>query len=150
MSERPTPETDALRELIDNGADAEAQMTSFARKLERERDEARDIGEKLSKQGLEMMDENRTLKRERDEALSQIVQAECRAERFCQERDEAREDLDEEMKFHHRTHSELIQTQCNLMDVTQAIIATLEENRNLSDGEDCTLAKLKSAVPEWK
>lgn len=31
------------------------------------------------------------LERERDEALSQIVQAECRAERFCQERDEARE-----------------------------------------------------------
>jgi len=27
---------------------------------------------------------------ERDEALSQIAQAECRAERFCQERDEAR------------------------------------------------------------
>jgi len=34
----------------------------------------------------------RKLERERDEALSQIVQAECRAERFCQERDEARED----------------------------------------------------------
>ena len=27
------------------------------------------------------------LERERDKALSQIVQAECRAERFCQERD---------------------------------------------------------------
>jgi len=33
----------------------------------------------------------RKLERERDEALSQIVQAECRAERFCQERDEARD-----------------------------------------------------------
>ena len=30
---------------------------------------------------------------ERDDALSQIAQAECRAERFCQERDEAREAL---------------------------------------------------------
>ena len=29
--------------------------------------------------------------KERDDALSQIVQAECRAERFCQERDEARD-----------------------------------------------------------
>ena len=29
--------------------------------------------------------------KERDDALSQIVQAECRAERYCQERDEARE-----------------------------------------------------------
>ena len=31
------------------------------------------------------------LEKERDEALSQIVQAECRAERYCQERDEARD-----------------------------------------------------------
>ena len=31
------------------------------------------------------------LEKERDDALSQIVQAECRAERYCQERDEARE-----------------------------------------------------------
>jgi hypothetical protein len=33
------------------------------------------------------------LELERDDALSQIVQAECRAERFCQERDEARDAL---------------------------------------------------------
>jgi hypothetical protein len=32
----------------------------------------------------------RKLERERDDALSQIAQAEKRAERFCQERDEAR------------------------------------------------------------
>ena len=31
------------------------------------------------------------LEKERDDALSQIAQAECRAERFCQERDEARD-----------------------------------------------------------
>ena len=31
-----------------------------------------------------------------------------------------------------------------------AIIATLEENRHLADGDDCTLAKLKSVVPDWK
>ena len=37
---RPKPETDALRKSIDNGANAEAEMTSFARKLERERDKA--------------------------------------------------------------------------------------------------------------
>ena len=57
------------------------------------------------------------LEKERDEALSQIVQAECRAERFCQERDDAREDLEEETKFHHRTHIELIQTQFKLLDM---------------------------------
>lgn len=37
---------------------------------------------------------SRKLERERDDALSQIAQAENRAERFCQERDEAREDLE--------------------------------------------------------
>jgi hypothetical protein len=37
-----TPETDALRKSIDNGADAEAEMTLFAGKLERERYEARE------------------------------------------------------------------------------------------------------------
>jgi hypothetical protein len=66
------------------------------------------------------------------------------------ERDEAREDLEEEKRFHHRTHAELIQTQCRLMDMTQAIILTLEENRHLADGDDCTLAKLKSAFSDWK
>lgn len=42
MNTRPTPETDALRKSIDSGANAEAEMNSFARKLERERDEARE------------------------------------------------------------------------------------------------------------
>ena len=32
----------------------------------------------------------------------------------------------------------------------EAILYTLEENRHLADGDDCTLAKLKSAIPEWK
>ena len=31
-----------------------------------------------------------------------------------------------------------------------AILATLEQNRDLADGDDCTLAKLKSVVPDWK
>ena len=32
----------------------------------------------------------------------------------------------------------------------EAIIATLEENRHLADGDNCTLRKLKSVVPDWK
>jgi hypothetical protein len=32
----------------------------------------------------------------------------------------------------------------------EAIIATLEENRHLADGNDCTLRKLKVVVPDWK
>lgn len=72
------------------------------------------------------------------------------ARKLERERDEAREALDEETKFHHRTHRELVLTQCKLMDVTHNIIATLEQNRHLADGDDCTLSKLKSVVPEWK
>jgi hypothetical protein len=37
--------------------------------------------------------------------------------RLEKERDDAREDLEEETKFHHRTHIELIQTQCKLLDM---------------------------------
>jgi hypothetical protein len=37
-----------------------------------------------------LREDAKQLSLERDEALSQIAQAECRAERFCQERDEAR------------------------------------------------------------
>ena len=72
------------------------------------------------------------------------------ARRLERERDEAREALANETSFHHRTHSELIEAQCKLMDATQAIITTLEENRYLADGDDCTLAKLKSVVSGWK
>ena len=68
MNDRPTPETDKY-------ANADwwtlFRATEHARILERERDEARDIGEKLSKQGLDIMDENRSLKRERDTALDE-------------------------------------------------------------------------------
>ena len=39
------------------------------------------------------------------------------AKKYKDERDEAREDLDEEMKFHHRTHGECVMAQCELMDV---------------------------------
>ena len=68
-----TPETDK-RVWSDHSEGILYQVVeaSFARKLERERDEARDIVEKLSKHGLEMMDENRSLKRERDEARKEI------------------------------------------------------------------------------
>ena len=70
-TEGATPETDdqpCIMALNDNGYQVPCVDIKFARRLERERDEARNIGEKLSKQGLDMMDENRSLKRERDEA----------------------------------------------------------------------------------
>ena len=153
MSNRPTPETDAEHAQFAMGG----FTLDFCRKLERERDKAReDATNYYAKIG--------ELEHERDEAIADRdilrIDAQREAEhhdrmvgeleKVYKERDEAREELEEEKKFHNRTHSELIQTQCKLMDATQAIIAILEENRHLADGDDCTLAKLKSVVPDWK
>jgi predicted nucleic acid-binding Zn-ribbon protein len=38
-------------------------------------------------------------------------------EQLERERDEARKKLDEEMKWHHRTHKELVEAQCKLLDM---------------------------------
>jgi chromosome segregation ATPase len=84
-----TPETDAAWQ-----ADRDTvYRVETSRKLERERDEARNkMADALQEVDLRALDFER-MKEERDDALSQIYQAECRAERFCQERDEAREEL---------------------------------------------------------
>ena len=87
-----TPETDKAERM----AYSQEYMvdTEFARKLERERDEAQaDCLEQARLLGMGSEREARLIS-ERDDALSQIAQAECRAERFCQERDEARTDLE--------------------------------------------------------
>jgi len=67
----------------------------------KERDEAREMVEKLTWQGLDLMDENRMLKRQ-------------------------------------------------IKKFKNTILKTLEENRHLADGDDCTLRKLKAIVPNWK
>jgi uncharacterized coiled-coil DUF342 family protein len=64
-------------------------------------------------------------------------------EDFKKERDEARE----QENIH---HDNFLFAQREAFELREAIIATLEENRHLADGDDCTLAKLKSVVPEWK
>jgi len=53
--------------------------------------DAKQLADRLTALELHSTSELARLEQERDEALSQIVQAECRAERFCQERDEARD-----------------------------------------------------------
>ena len=55
--------------------------------------DAKQLADRLTALELHSTSELARLEQERDEALSQIAQAECRAERFCQERDEAREAL---------------------------------------------------------
>ena len=100
MSERPTPETDALISVGLENADKECVPADFARKLERERDEAI---------------------RQRDETNESSVfscnfyyEEKLKAER---ERDEVREELKNEMKWHHQTHKELVEAQCKLLDI---------------------------------
>ena len=86
MSDRPTPETD------DIARGNHVVPTEWAQQLERERDEA--------------MEKHATEATEHMLAINKL----------CNERDEAREGLAEEIKFHHRTHSELVQTQCQMQD----------------------------------
>jgi hypothetical protein len=66
MSE--TPQTDALREAIDNGAATEAEMTSLAGKLERERAELCEDQSNQEDILLRYMDEVEKSRTERDEA----------------------------------------------------------------------------------
>ncbi len=120
MSERPTPETDAAERM----AFAQEYMvpTAFARKLERERDQAREAAAKwessLERAGAEQArraDENREwalrAERERDEAREALenhttatihtCHSECKRP-MCvlrRERDEAREKLSRVLKL---------------------------------------------------
>lgn len=95
MIDRPTPETD------DIARGNHVVPTEWAQQLERERDEAR---RKLNNL---------------DVTAIHSCHNECQRP-VCilrRERDEAQEALDKEMKFHHRTHAELVQTQCQMQDV---------------------------------
>ena len=76
------------KQLADRLTALELHSTSELARLEQERNEAQD---KYATEATEHMLAVNKLCGERDDALSQIVQAECRAERFCQERDEARD-----------------------------------------------------------
>ena len=73
------------RQLADRLTALELHSTSELARLEQERNEAQD---KYATEATEHMLAVNKLCGERDEALSQIAQAECRAERYCQERDE--------------------------------------------------------------
>ena len=97
-----TPETDQ-NAVPHIGFYSCATVTAeFARKLERERDEARgNLDDALQEVDLLTL-YFESMKQKRDEALSQIVQAECRAERFCQERDEAREEAHRFRSLHYK------------------------------------------------
>jgi hypothetical protein len=132
-----TPETDAFFAEWTRTDGVLARSRLHAEKLERERDEAIRQLENLKAVSIHTCHDQCqrpmcVLRRERDEAREKIKR---QAERICQlegatnhaggtplsialrERDEAREKLDEEMKWHHRTHTELVQTQCKILDM---------------------------------
>lgn len=54
------------------------------------------------------------------------------AQKLERERNEAREKLDEEMKWHHRTHTELVQTQCKILDMQMGRDEIQEKYDNLA------------------
>lgn len=121
MSDHPTPETD--KNVEDIGMGCQMVNVDFARKLERERDEAK----RRCLRWLEewhLTDKVRCdIKSERDEAReawyemqSSFERSRTEVEKLIRERDEAREALANEISFHHRTHSELVEAQCKLLD----------------------------------
>ena len=120
-----TPETD---KIIRNAKIADhppirlaATLTVKCEKLERERDEAREAFVI---------------------ATDQMVVAQCKLRESNKERDEARENLDEEKKFHHRTHAELVQTQCKLLDMQMGRDEIQEKYDNLATEHMLVVNKL--------
>ena len=77
----------------------------------------------------------RKLERERNEWAAMCG-------RYKQERDEAREKLDEEMKWHHRTHTELVQTQCKILDMHMGRDEIQEKYDNLATEHMLVVNKL--------
>jgi hypothetical protein len=119
-----TPETDEAQHeglLRGNPMPTQVVHVNFARKLEQSRDEWAAMCGRY--------------KQERDEAMEALadwenaaahVEADHPDEKHCgcvpvlrKLLTDAREKLDEEMKWHHQTHKELVETQCKLMDVSQ-------------------------------
>ena len=108
MSERPTPETDTYWQNNKYEALRDdhkiSRWSDFARKLERERDEARqatakwesssDAMERAGAEQARRADENREwalkAERERDEAITRRMETIMQCELYEQERDEAR------------------------------------------------------------
>lgn len=96
-NERPTPETDAIEQGM-FGSDSKL-IADFARRLERERDEARDAAEKAKAFKRMLKEDNAKLRRELDELNKRLIEVcqygvVCTIERedLHKERDKARDD----------------------------------------------------------
>lgn len=100
-----TPETD--KATIASGGDWSPVLRETCRRLERERNEWAAMCGRY--------------KQERDEVKEKyrfaVIHWQIGSAKMERERDEAREKLENEMKWHHRTHQELIEAQCKLLDI---------------------------------
>lgn len=100
MNNRPTPETDAFITSQDYSP-TEHQWRNFTRKLERERDEAKESLKHIEEYGTEEINAAVELRQklaqtliERDEAITRRMETIMQCELYEQERDEARKDLE--------------------------------------------------------
>jgi hypothetical protein len=125
-----TPETDKNTwSDSSEGIFTEVVSSDFARRLERERDDYMErCRTALSERDSWRMraEQKYAMRRELEELLG-VDRNDASDEQFQKgldaikniigERDEAREKLDEEIKWHNRTHQELVEAQCKLLDI---------------------------------
>lgn len=95
------------------------------------------------------------LERERDEARRKLNNLDVTAIHSChnecqrpicvlrRERDEARDELAEEMKFHHRTHSQLVNANCNVLDNQNDVMQLADRLTALELHSTSELARLE-------
>jgi hypothetical protein len=76
-----------------------------------------EIQEKFNNLATEHMLAVNKLAGERDEARAGREAYKQLAVKHAQERDEARKKLENEIKWHHQTHKELVEAQCKLLDI---------------------------------
>lgn len=48
-----------------------------------------------------------------------------------------------------KTYKELQEAKERIKHLENSVRKTLDDNRHLADGENCTLIELKKALPEW-
>lgn len=122
MNNTPTPETDAAYRYWPS-ENAELVDADFARRLERERDEARE----------ELSSIHRWVERHNQDGFDDKLTH--------------RQNID---ICYDLLYDRLNMAELKLNRIKRAVIATLDENRHLADGMNCTLIKLKTVVPTWE
>jgi len=84
--------------------------------------DAKQLADRLTALELHSTSELARLEKERDEAISQIAQAECRAERFCQERDEAQDYSKDIWKILRHSQDEVLRLTFENRELSQSIV----------------------------